>query len=124
MKKKAKGKIRFRKFFLIWFAICILAGCAWIGHFYKEGWQECQTASPHDTLNQNMIEIYEYRLKQTGEQWDSVPVRLAGLRASPNDYEESVWVLYQPETGEFYTDQPCYAAYVWQNGESKKYYLL
>ena len=123
MKKKAKGKIRFRIFFLIWFAICILAGCAWIGHFYKEGWQECRTASPRDTLAQKEIESVEYRLKQTDEQGDSVPVRLAGLRMSPDDYEESAWVLYQPETGEFYTDQPCYAAYVWQNGESKQYYL-
>ena len=84
MKKKAKGKIRFRIFFLIWFAICILAGCAWIGHFYKEGWQGCQTASPRDTLAQKEIESDEYRLKKTDEQGDSVPVRLAGLRMSSN----------------------------------------
>ncbi len=120
--KKSK-KIRFWKFFLIWFAICILAGCAWIGHFYKEGWQECQTASPRMTLEQNEIERFEYRLKKADEEGDSVPRLLAELPHFLRSYEGTAWMLYQPETGEFYTDQPCYAAFVWQNGESKVYYL-
>lgn len=121
--KKAKQKIRFRRFFLLWFAVCLLAGSAWVGHFYKEGWRECRTASPRDNFDQNEIESYEYRLKKADEEGDPVPVRLAGLRMSGDRYDEGAWVLYQPETGEFYTDQPCYMTVVRQNGEQKRYFL-
>lgn len=121
--KKAKQKIRFRRFFLLWLAVCLLAGGAWVGHFYKEGWRECRTASPRDNFDQNEIESYEYRLKNAAEKGIPVPVQLAGLRMSGNHYDEGAWVLYQPETGEFYTDQPCYIAVVRQNGEQKRYFL-
>ena len=124
MKKKAKGKIRFRRFFLIWFMICFLAGCARVGYFYKQCWRDCLTSAPHDDLDQGRIENIEYKLKQADETGDyPIQVRLAGLSRLANDYEESAWVLYQPETGEFYTDQPCYMTFVWQNGERNIYFL-
>ncbi|MBQ5339778.1 MAG: hypothetical protein J6Z40_11515, partial [Oscillospiraceae bacterium] len=94
--KKAKQKIRFRRFFLLWLAVCLLAGGAWVGHFYKEGWRECRTASPRDNFDQNEIESYEYRLKNAAEKGISVPVQLAGLRMPGNHYDEGAWVLYQP----------------------------
>lgn len=118
-KKKQQGKRKFRKFFWWRFWLCFVvcgALCAQNTYKFLKSTAETQTEFGSVRLGfKKPIDTYV-------EQYDCIESALPTLRGRDTGMETAV-MIYQPETGEFFTGEPCAEVSIWQDGQKQSYWL-
>ena len=115
---KHRNKKKFGRVFLRRFGICLLAAALLIGLYFRNGWKDCSRVEP-GRMRSNFKDTTNLpddgRLDRADRKGNLTRV-LAALSDS-GGYREMMFMLFQPETGEFYLPEPYAVIDVFQNGE-------
>ncbi len=127
MKKKQKRKKKYGTFFRRTFCICLLIACALVGWLvFYQSWKAClepPSADYFEYCNSFRESVKIEDLLWAADKKDRPVSRVLAVFSRDSAYRDSAWLLYQPETGEYYTNETYALAEVVQNGEKQRYEL-